>query len=54
MHVQNYIIENYSKKLLELLYEECSSNEWDYLVSIDNPIELEDFIKPYLCLFNID
>ena len=50
MFVQGYIIENYSKKLLEIIYKECSSNEWDYLVSIDNPIELEDFIKPYLDL----
>ena len=47
MFVQGYITEKYSKELLEFIYQECSSNEWDYLVSLDSVEEVEDFIEPH-------
>jgi len=47
MFVQGYITEKYSEELLQFIYLECSSNEWDYLVSLDSVEEVEDFIEPH-------
>jgi len=46
--VQDYVVGNYGKDVLDRIYSEVSLNEWDYFVSIDYKYEIDEYVESFL------
>jgi hypothetical protein len=46
--VQDYVENKYGKDVLNQIYDDLTRNEWDYFVSIDSKMELDDYVSNYV------
>ena len=46
--VQDYVVGNYGKDVLDRIYSEVSLNEWDYFVSIDYKYDIDEYVESFL------
>lgn len=46
--VQDYVENKYGKDVLNQIYDDLTRNEWDYFVSINSKMELDDFVSNYV------